>query len=520
MDIRWRLEQKSHSKRRVIILDIKPSLQRGETLEYEIVETLAPRSVALLLNQLESRETENKLSLEVSWPTKKLRIMVQVPFEYSPTAVTADVWRGPSRISVKEVALALLRDLRWEIVKEEDNPKLSRFWLECDHPPQGFLYALKWVPPAETPTAAGIVVPKTGENMSLPTTTSITWLHISDLHYRDTQSYHIEVVEKALIRDLKRMITKGLLPDFVVFTGDLAFSGQADQYNWVEGFLDRLLSTCQITDRSRLFIVPGNHDIDRSRIDSITASGALKTLTSAEAVSEFLGPKGSGSRSAVFAKFGPYWEFFNRYFKDIARADHNDYFWTRRVRLGQHVIGLLGLNSAWMSGFNRMQTLKLSTRGVLIVGERQVWEALRKIDDEGGADLVVALLHHPLDNLTDAFDKQIVQSMLRRHCDFILHGHLHHPDVLSVSALDGETYLIPAGACYDSPSLPTGYNFVQLNLTTIETHGVKESKAVEGRAVLRRYSKRQEEWVPDIDATGEASVGEWPIVFSTRRLSG
>lgn len=62
----------------------------------------------------------------------------------------------------------------------------------------------------------------------------LTWLHLSDWHQKE-QSFDRKVVRDALIKDLReraQRIDRSLeRVDFVVFSGDLAFSGQKSEYS-------------------------------------------------------------------------------------------------------------------------------------------------------------------------------------------------------------------------------------------------------------------------------------------------
>ena len=52
--------------------------------------------------------------------------------------------------------------------------------------------------------------------------------------------------------------------DFVLVTGDLAFSGKEDEYEQVAEFLTALCDASGV-DHKHVFSVPGNHDVDRDR---------------------------------------------------------------------------------------------------------------------------------------------------------------------------------------------------------------------------------------------------------------
>ena len=95
---------------------------------------------------------------------------------------------------------------------------------------------------------------------------TITWLHISDLHFRTSQAYDANVVLRALLRDVaERIEQEGLQPDFLAVSGDIAFSGQPAEYDLARRFFDDLLRTTELP-KERLFLVPGNHDVNRSLV--------------------------------------------------------------------------------------------------------------------------------------------------------------------------------------------------------------------------------------------------------------
>jgi predicted MPP superfamily phosphohydrolase len=107
---------------------------------------------------------------------------------------------------------------------------------------------------------------------------TLTWLHLSDLHFRASQAHNSNVVLKALLRDIRERIQKdGLHPDFLAVTGDIAFSGQPAEYALARAFLDDLLAATDLP-RERLFLVPGNHDVNRSLVTlGVKAIGAALT---------------------------------------------------------------------------------------------------------------------------------------------------------------------------------------------------------------------------------------------------
>ncbi len=62
---------------------------------------------------------------------------------------------------------------------------------------------------------------------------SITWVHLSDLHFRASvlHTWDQDIVTKNLLDDLEKQISDSdLKPDFILVSGDIAFSGHPSEY--------------------------------------------------------------------------------------------------------------------------------------------------------------------------------------------------------------------------------------------------------------------------------------------------
>jgi len=87
--------------------------------------------------------------------------------------------------------------------------------------------------------------------------TTLTWLHLSDLHFKEKDKWDEDIVLKALLRDVEKQVDKeGLQPDFIAVTGDIASKASVEEYEHAKGFFDKLLSKTYL-EKNRLFIVPG-----------------------------------------------------------------------------------------------------------------------------------------------------------------------------------------------------------------------------------------------------------------------
>ena len=290
---------------------------------------------------------------------------------------------------------------------------------------------------------------------------TITWLHLSDLHYKKEDEYNRQVVLAALWEDIEKRTTR-ISPDlenidFILFTGDVAYHGESIEYKLaVKNFFKPLLKAANLDseDNSRLFIVPGNHDIKREPVTSWRRK-IRELLKERDEITDFLAD--SDGRKIVFGRLDDYFTLFRCRFPHLTLNDLG-YFYVAEIPLiSGKKVAILGLNSSWLSYGGK------EDRGKLTIGERQVKEALK--DAENGS-ICLALVHHPFDWLQDNDDTEGVKHLLRKHCHFILHGHLHRPNVISESRLASETIIIPAGAVYDKRESPNNYNFVRLDLET------------------------------------------------------
>jgi len=319
---------------------------------------------------------------------------------------------------------------------------------------------------------------------------TVTWLHLSDLHFRESHKYDEYIILQTLLDDVSERITKdGLQPDFIIVSGDVAFASRPEEYALARRFFEDLLRTVDLP-KEYLFLVPGNHDVDRNTISTLAAA-ATNILTTRAAVSQCL--THDGDRALIFHRFHNYRDFVNGYLgKEHIPFDDSRYFYARSIEVSGWKVAILGLNSAWLASSDK-------DRNQLLLGERQVRTTLTAAKD---ADLRLAVMHHPFDWLQD-FDRRDVEPMLGASCNFILHGHMHQVGLLQVRTPDTTPMIIAAGACYETREYPNSYNFVQLNPNTGK-----------GKVYLRMYSDQQGGfWAKDTGNYHNAPDGEYAFVF-------
>lgn len=124
-----------------------------------------------------------------------------------------------------------------------------------------------------------MILSKTGTSGEKTTLSNeLTWLHVSDFHFgAGEDSFSEDISCQALLEDLKTRVGEHESFAFVLVTGDIAFSGQPEQYEAGATFLRQLANDVSV-DVSRFFFVPGNHDVDRT-IHDFAQVGAMQVLT-------------------------------------------------------------------------------------------------------------------------------------------------------------------------------------------------------------------------------------------------
>jgi 3',5'-cyclic AMP phosphodiesterase CpdA len=284
---------------------------------------------------------------------------------------------------------------------------------------------------------------------------TIRWLHLSDTHFREDELWDRRATLRALITKVRDLKKEGLAPDLVFVTGDIAWSGKPKEYEQATRFFHELNKVLELDPKDRWFLVPGNHDVDRSRIKS--AHRAITTSLQDEATVEELLLRDPDSLRSLSTRLDAYYNFAAS-FLGPARALQPDRPWRTDVRDFDGVsIGILQLNSAWIAEGGK------ADQANLIVGEAQVREALDATPD---AFLRIALMHHPLRNLRE-FDANRIKARLSksRGAAFFLRGHLHLNDTESQQSPDGHLLEISAGPLYtDETNWPRGFHIGEVDL--------------------------------------------------------
>lgn len=320
---------------------------------------------------------------------------------------------------------------------------------------------------------------------------TLGWLHISDLHVLKKHEWRNNLPLKKLIEDLQCLLKNGLQIDLVLCTGDIGFGetkaeSLTQQYAEVKAFFDRVLEICTLSN-DRLFLVPGNHDIDRNMILKSQTDWFRSGERKPEKINqEFL--DGDPEIKRAMERLSTYRQFITKHYPHIP-LDNNTSFGAK-VEINGIVISITGLNSAWTCADND------DKNNIWLAGEAQLHASEKAINATTSTQphLRLALLHHPQDWLQPSEARQL-RGRLEQEFDFLLHGHAHDQWVRENTT--PQHIVIAAGAATGESQQEFGYNVVQLTPSKAEVH-------------LRCYDYKGSGWIPE-EIHGRTNHGVWKV---------
>jgi predicted MPP superfamily phosphohydrolase len=331
--------------------------------------------------------------------------------------------------------------------------------------------------------------------------TLLRWIHISDIHMGHggvPGQWDQELVLQQLLRDVGRQ-PKDPPVDLVFVTGDVAQMGGAskrfDEYGKATAWLSQVAAAVGVP-RDRVFVVPGNHDVDRGVDTADPAVGALVADLRAGKI-ELDAALADPALRAMLARRMEKYAAFSRGFAD---PGGDGLFWSRSFKAKSGLpVRLVGLNTSLLAADN-------FDHGKLRVGLGQLAEALRGVTDE---ELVIALGHHPATGGWLA-DEARIAGHLKGSVHALLTGHVHLSDAEQTRSGGGTTFLrVVAGSAHGDAmpeGIPAGhgYNFGAVVRTD------RGGAAV--RIWPRRWVEKDGEFRVDKDSTPDrADFSEHPL---------
>jgi hypothetical protein len=257
-------------------------------------------------------------------------------------------------------------------------------------------------------------------------------LHLSDIHFQKKDGNHLDLdldIRNELERDLNGLRKRLGAFEGILVTGDVAFSGQRDEYDAAMEWLTHV-TTIAGCPGHHLWTVPGNHDVDRGVLqgnvipvlrqglrscDDFTLDDLLKTYL-----------EDPYAREALFWPFKEYNEFAKSF---LCQTEADHLWWDYDLPLNDRsILRLRGVNSALVSDERDDDAANR-----LIVSLAQA-----TITRQSGVSYLV-MCHHPLTWLKS---RDSIEDLWNTRSAIQLFGHKHRQRVFRIN----ESAVLCAGA--------------------------------------------------------------------------
>jgi 3',5'-cyclic AMP phosphodiesterase CpdA len=284
-------------------------------------------------------------------------------------------------------------------------------------------------------------------------------LHISDFHFTRRRLKDQELVVQKLCEDIGNLCVGHRRPDLVVFTGDLVLAGGTDDHNEGYDYLISKISAKTHCSDDRIFIIPGNHDVERAQVELFSDNHEDWRTNSndMEKLNEWY--RTSNYDDVISKKFRAYHELEN-YLSANSLIYRNSF--VSIYRLDALSVEIVVVNTAAFStgGIEKFG----NDQSNLGVPEHAIYDALKKLTE---GSFKIFCTHHPLSFLAETSQKAL-RAEIQRNADVHLFGHMHEPVSANLSSFGGELFSNQAGAVFTSRKDPyIGYSLISVEIENL-----------------------------------------------------
>jgi hypothetical protein len=290
----------------------------------------------------------------------------------------------------------------------------------------------------------------------------LTFLQLSDIHFRDGDlvdddgnllDYNFR---ERLIADARQTVGELGGASGVLICGDIANKGAGSEFGQASDWLQNLCAAIGV-DPWLVWVVPGNHDIDRTKIDDrqLRLRAELRECDSADLNSTFerILADTVENESLVEPLYN-YLEFATAF----GCAFGSEPFWTERIVFASDgCLELRGINSALLCGRGDNQET-----APMVIGDRQATVEVAE------GTIHYTLCHHPHTWLRDG---DHVDELFDQRVHVRVTGHLHNRDLrLSTRGIHLEAGAVSPerdeDGRYNEPCVPR-YELISLGTAVI-----------------------------------------------------
>jgi hypothetical protein len=271
------------------------------------------------------------------------------------------------------------------------------------------------------------------ELVSTPRLSSI--LHVTDLHVGSKYKFDQTVLIDAMTSDLTKMSTGPFKPEYLCFSGDLAFSGSSETYSDVLEILLKIATAAGIKE-NRIIMAPGNHDASTSIVNqkSRELDGLRKRLALKENGDSLISTQ---EWSSYFTSvFSPYYSLCQA-FESSQKVDESPFL---EIHNFEH-ISYISLNTSLLTGTGLPG---LKDEGQLYFPEDKLYGAIKSVPS---GNTIIFMGHHPLSWLMPK-NRTRITSLIEKYGAAYLFGHVHEAKPSKQVLTNGTLFTLQGGALY------------------------------------------------------------------------
>lgn len=291
---------------------------------------------------------------------------------------------------------------------------------------------------------------------------SMRILHISDFHYK--HGLKDIAAQSLLIKNLvdKLQTHKGTI-DFLLFTGDLVFSGGIKTD--FEEACTQLIKTVAVglnIQKTNVIFCAGNHDVDRKEVVT-PIKEYIRKISSSVGLTKLVEDNDPNEFGLSYKSTENYRDFITEFYqkgiqskRDIVNTLYSIHF--RECNLQK--IAFVSINTAWQSSGD-------DDRGNLYFPKSELEKAIYQANT-ANADWKILLLHHPLSDLRE-FNKNDIEDLIYSEFHFMFSGHLHRrEDFIRLTMTEGIFGSYAHAAFTKKEEGKIGFSILDIDFNTLE----------------------------------------------------
>lgn len=300
-------------------------------------------------------------------------------------------------------------------------------------------------------------------------------VHLSDIHLSSDNIGDLRLhYLNSLIADLKNINKEEKEIDLIIISGDLVDKGGSSLLSLQEYTLltnpydifekEFIIPLCEKLPfiKEKIIFIPGNHDIDREKIDEIIEAGLTSLFTTSQKANEISNKYILTPNKININRIENYLEFEKKYhannksltyhFSDLESKVIYNYKGTK--------IGIALINDTWRCSSNKVENH--------YVGTNQFHKSLQYFN-QNNTLFNIAVMHHPLECMNQNEKEEIENILHNFPFEILLIGHEHKTRVQKSDFGNNKTILFTRGkSAFDKPhethkDYISGYSYIDIN---------------------------------------------------------